>query len=217
MKLVTAPASDPITTAEAKTHDRIDTTANDSYIATLIKAATRMAERYTGAAFITQTWEMWLDAYEVGGASSAMRQKAAMGWPLLANAPGVDPTIVLPHPPLQSVDYVKYYGTDDTESTFAASNYGVDTGSETQPGRIWLNVGSTWPSGLRSANAMVIRYTVGYGDNPTDVPEDIRHAIMMIVADLYEYRASVTTDAVREVPYAAKALLDPYKVMEWVV
>jgi uncharacterized phiE125 gp8 family phage protein len=56
-KLITPPASEPVTLAEAKSHLRVDLNDDDTLINALITAARQMAEEYTRRAFITQTWE----------------------------------------------------------------------------------------------------------------------------------------------------------------
>jgi len=71
----------PVTTAEAKAHMRVDTSADDTYIAALIAAATGMAELYTRRRLVRSTWCLYLDKFPV----------------LPKN------TIELPYPPLASV------------------------------------------------------------------------------------------------------------------
>ena len=39
LKLITAPAAEPVSTSEAKSHLRVDTTADDTYIGTLMTVA----------------------------------------------------------------------------------------------------------------------------------------------------------------------------------
>lgn len=61
-RLVTPPATEPVTLEEAKLHLRIDGTEEDSLISALITAARQKAEEYTKRAFITQTWEYAIDS-----------------------------------------------------------------------------------------------------------------------------------------------------------
>ena len=60
--LVTAPAAEPLTLAEAKLHLRVDDTADDALIGALITAARQHAEHDTRRALVTQTWKLALDA-----------------------------------------------------------------------------------------------------------------------------------------------------------
>jgi uncharacterized phiE125 gp8 family phage protein len=51
-----------VTLEEAKLHLRVDGTEEDNLISDLIVAASQKAEEYTRRAFITQTWELAVDA-----------------------------------------------------------------------------------------------------------------------------------------------------------
>lgn len=182
LTLVTAPQFEPVTVAEAKLHARID--EDETAIASLIVAAREMAETYTRRAFVTQTWKMFLDAFPCGSA------------------------IELPRAPLQSVTHVKAYDDADAVTTFAASNYYVD--SATRPGRIVLREASSWPDAARVANAVEIQFVAGYG-NAAAVPNQIKQAILMTVAHLYEHRGDASVD----MPETACALLTAHK--DWLV
>jgi uncharacterized phiE125 gp8 family phage protein len=62
-RLVTDAASEPITAAQAKTHCRIDTSLDDTYIGILIKTARQKVEEDTDRAMLTQTWKIYLDDF----------------------------------------------------------------------------------------------------------------------------------------------------------
>ena len=81
LKLITAPASESILLATAKTHLRVDGEEENALITDLIATARQLAEKETKRAFITQTWKMYLDR-----ARSEIR---------------------IPKPPLQSVESIK--------------------------------------------------------------------------------------------------------------
>lgn len=164
LKLITPPATEPLTLDEAKTHLKIDYTDDDTYISSLITAARTYCEKFQNRAYITQTWELALDSFPKS-------------------------LFQLPLPPLQSVASIKYYGTDNTEYTFDSANYYVDTFS--QPGRVCLNYSVSWPStALRPINSVIIQFVVG-GDT---VADEVLHAIKMLVADWYERRTPLGDD-----------------------
>ena len=138
LKLITPPALEPISLAEAKAHMRLnDTTAEDALITALITAAREYCEGFQNRAYLEQTFELWLD-----------------DWPYRD-------CIAIPRPPLQSVTSIKYYGTDNAEYTMTAADYFVDTKNE--PGRVSLAYSKTWPTTtLRPANGALVTFTAGY-------------------------------------------------------
>lgn len=191
LSVQTAPAGEPISASQAKTHMRVSDSNSDTYIGLLIKAARIYAEEVMlRRALITQTLDLWLDKWPNGN------------------------VINLPRPPLQSVTSIVYYDTDDTEAAFAAANYHVDTDSE--PGRIILNDGQSWASSdLRTAHAIRVRFVAGYGDSATDVPQDILHGLYLLIAHWFEHREPVLVGAggtVVALPMAAEALLGGYRI-----
>lgn len=102
--------------------------------------------------------------------------------------------IYLPYPPVQGVESISVDGrfVDVYEYTLLAE----DTLYFLSPIR------SVTPGGI------VIRYTAGYGNVPEDVPRDIRQAILITVAGLYENRESGGISA------EARELLKPYRVFQ---
>ncbi len=181
--LVSPPAVEPVSLAEAKAHARIDTDVDDALVGELISSARQWAEGFTGRAFITQSW------------------KLAVGSPPETRA------LALPRAPLQSVVSVECYDDDDQASVWNAANYFVDTLHE--PGRLVLRIGATWPAMARTANGIIVTYTCGYGDGAECVPEPIRVAIKELVTERFENRGDGRNG---NACLAAEALLAPYRV-----
>ncbi len=181
LALVTAPLIEPVSVGEAKLHARIDESADNALVQSLIVAAREMAENYTHRVFITQTWQAFLDA-----------------------AP-CETYLELPKAPLISVTHVKSYDDADAATVLAASNYFVDIA--TKPGRIVLRSVGSWPTPARVANGIEIQFVAGYGPAPSDVPAQIKQAILLTIAHLYEHRG----DATMEMPETACALLSAHK------
>lgn len=192
LKLITAPATEPVTASEAKSHLRVDTTADDTLIGTLITAARQHVENHLRRALITQTWELVMDAFPAGD------------------------VIRLPRPPLVSVTSIKYTDVAGSESTFSSAAYVVDTDST--KGRVVLKSGETWPSDtLAAANGVRVRYVAGYGE-ASAVPRPIRQAILLLIGTLYENRESVLVAqgvTVAQLPFGVEALLMPYRIFGW--
>lgn len=186
--LQTAPAVEPITTQETKEHLRVDVQDDDALIDNMIKAARQHVEQSRTTALITQTW----DAFYAG-------------WPTTSGA------LIVPRPPLQSVTEVEYTDEDGTATTLAASEYNVD--ADSFPGRIVLKRSNTWPTDLLdTAKPIRVRFVAGYGGATTDIPEDIRHALLLIVERLYEHRGdSIVGTSVVEIPYASRVLLNAHR------
>jgi uncharacterized phiE125 gp8 family phage protein len=134
LQLLSPPAVEPVSVAEAKAHLKLDTADDDALIATLITAARARAEWHTGRAFLTQSWRLCLDA-----------------WPS-------DDAVEVPLPPLVSVQEVAVTSADGVRTVFDPAAYRVDTASE--PGRVIFN---GRPLSLRSRDCLEIAFTAGYG------------------------------------------------------
>ena len=185
--LDTAPEKEPITRSFFKDHARISTDADDDYIDGLIKTVRRQVEQITNRALITQTWIYYMDAWPQGD------------------------YFELPYPPLQTVTSVKYLESDATISTMSSGEYIVDNDSE--PGRIVLDYGETWPSEtLLPSNPIYTEYVCGYGDDRLDIPDDIRHAMLMLCAHYYEMREpTITGTILTPVPDTVDRLLADHR------
>lgn len=190
LKLIIAPTIEPISVADAKLHCRVDLVDDDLLIARWIKAARRYIERISNRALLTQTWELWQDAWPSGGLIELWRS------------------------PLASVTHVKYYDDADAESTLASSAYIVDAISE--PGRVVLKTGETWPSTtLRAANGVVVKFVAGW-TTADDVPEPIRQALFLMVANWNENREAALIGSVpREIAFSVEALLRNERVFRF--
>ncbi len=139
----------------------------DTDIARYIKTARRHCEKFQNRAYVTQTWDLFLDRFP---AAEEIR---------------------IPLPPLQSVTWVKYKDTAQILQTWDPANYIVDTARE--PGRVALAYGKSWPSTIEEIQSVQIRFVCGYG-LAADVPAEVKQAILLKVADLYEHRGDQVAD-----------------------
>ncbi len=173
LTLVTPPAAEPVSVASLKTVLGITDTDQDARLTELITRARVLWESYSARKLLTQTWDLWLD-----------------GWP-------DGEYIEVPAAPLQSVTYVRYYGSDDTEYTMDPADYSARTVSGFRP-RIWLKYGKSWPSAtLRDYDAVVARLVLGYGSS---LPAEAGHhaeAITRIAAYLHYHRGDEAVDVDR--------------------
>jgi len=188
--LVTAPAADPVSLAEVKTHLRVTGTDDDALITRLYAVAVASVEQTLCRKLITQTWKAYFDA-----------------WP--------DNQFIIPFGNLQSVTHIKYTDVDATQSTFSSSYCDVDTVSV--PGRILLGYGDAWPTDtLTAVNPIEIQFVTGYGASSTNVPQDIRNAIMLLVGHYYENREMYLIGTIgNKIPMSVEFLLNPHRVWEW--
>ncbi len=208
LKLVTGPATEPITLTEAKLFLKQELGDDDALITALITAARQRAENYTSRAFIAQTWELSLDGGPLVSSLDWIMENLDE-FPMGRSWRSLPPEtffISVPRPPLLSIVSIKYYDSNDSEAIWSSTEYRADTHSE--PGRVLLNSGKSWPSGLRPFQSILVTFTAGYGATAADVPEEIKTAIMLTVAHWYENRGS------EEIPPEAKRLLDHYRVMQ---
>jgi uncharacterized phiE125 gp8 family phage protein len=176
--IVTGPASEPITYQQAADHMRIQSldedmdTASIEILERLIRSVRAHLEHsYLNRSLITQTWKYYLDEF-----------------------PGCG-YIALPLPPLQSVTHVKYTDSGGTQTTMTVTtDYLVDIVST--PGRVVLPYLGSWPSAtLYPINPIEIQFVCGYGSTPEDVPDEIKQAMLILVADLYENREDMVEKA----------------------
>ena len=158
LQLLTPPAAEPVSLAEAKAHLKLDTADEDALVQTLITAARARAEWHTGRAFLTQRWKLFLD-----------------DWPL-ANL------VEIPLPPLIGIYDVAVTNAAGIRAVLDPATYRADTASA--PGRV---IFATRPASLRRRDGLEMSFTAGYGA-ATSVPAAIKEAILAIVADLYSHR-----------------------------
>lgn len=178
---VTAPAASPISLAEAKAQMRVEGTDDDTIIQRLIDAAVAFVDvqGVLGFAMITQTWGQWI-----------------------GQSPG---TVMLSLGPVQSVSAVKYYDTDGALQTATLSDFNVFG----TPNRTTVSPksGKAWPVTQMRDDAIKIEYVIGYGDAASDVPQTVRHALMMLVAHWYENRETSSEKQMVDLPYGFSEMI----------
>jgi uncharacterized phiE125 gp8 family phage protein len=179
LKRTTAPAAEPITLSEAKSHIRVDTAFDDTLITGYIKTAREWVEDYIDRALITQRLVMTLDTFPE--------------------------EIELPRPPMVTVGTATAVtvtfvtGEAGGTATLATTDYRVDRDST--PGIIRNTYAGSWPSHLIDKNSVTVSWWAGYG-SAADVPQRAKTAMLMCVHELYEKRGD------GHMPDAAKRLLD---------
>lgn len=188
VSIYTVPTVEPISVAELVDHLRLDDAADSTYLSALIVAARHHIENLTRRQLITATLIHTRDRFP----------------------PNAGP-INLPRAPLQLVSTLKYRNLSGTLTELDDELYQVDAAST--PGRVAPVYGGFWPTIRYQLNAVEVTYDAGYGDAASNVPQPIRHALLLLAAHWYEHREAASDGfAVQEVPMAVDALLGPYKV-----
>ncbi|MCE2658302.1 MAG: phage head-tail connector protein [Rubrivivax sp.] len=189
LRLITAPATQPITLAAAKLHLKIDDAAEDTWLQAAIESASLAAEHETGRRWITQTWEAIYDAFPAGA-------------------------IELGLSPVQEVVSVKYLSQAGTEQTLATEAYVLDADHALGVGYVLPASSGAWPATAASANAVRVRFTVGYGADATAVPAQARQWMLMHIGTACRMRESMAAGfTVTELPNRYHdALLDGLRV-----
>lgn len=118
--------------------------------------------------------------------------------------------IVLPCPPLVSVSHIKYFDTDGVEQTLDAAKY--KTVSDRMASRIVLAATATWPQTAPIPDAVTIRFTCGPASG--DVPEDLKHAMLLHIAHLFNARGYDAQEV--RLPMAYDSLIAAHKTHGWI-
>lgn len=189
LTLDTAPVAEPVTLAEMKLHCRVDHDDDDTILTAQIQAAREWIERQCNLSMVQRTYT--------------------------ASLPRFVERIELPRRPVIAVSAIQYWSTDSPSSllTLDTSKYRVNEGE----GYLYRNYSESWPSVDCRHDAIQITYTAGHAPNsasPVDhaanVPEALKQALKLLVADMYELREETITGTIVSARGAVKALLDPY-------
>lgn len=187
LELLEAPATTPVTLTEVKDQLRVEHTDDDTLINRLINVAVAYTDVQgaLGHAMITQKWGQWVNS------TPPQTVKLLLG-------------------PLIAVTAVKYYDANGTLQTDTLSNYeifGTEFSSTIGP-----KEGFAWPVTQDRPDAIRIEYTIGYGSATTDIPETLRHALMMLIAHWYEHRENELVGSIsKNIPYGFDALMDMHR------
>jgi uncharacterized phiE125 gp8 family phage protein len=181
--LLTPPAAEPVSLAEAKLYLRIDGADEDDLVRALIVAARLLIEAASGKLLIHQTWRFVLDAWPVSG------------------------TARLPLGPVSQIIAARVFNALGMPTIVAVSALALETGAD--PPAIWVQ--SAVPGPGRAVAGIEIDVLAGFGAAGASVPEPFRQAILMMVARWFEQRGDVAQRGDARLPADVLALITPYR------
>lgn len=184
----TVPGTEPVTTAEAKAHLRVDFADDDTYIDGLIAAARATCETLSRNQFVTATFVMTLERFPEN----------------------FDP-IEFPKPPLQSVDTITYIDENGDSQTWAAGERDVITNEAV--GLVVPKPGNSYPTTQRDKRqAVTVTFDAGHG-LAADVPKAVKQAMFLLIGHWYENREEVVVGTItKQIERSVDALLDNVRV-----
>ncbi len=158
------PLAEPVTLAELKAHLRIDAGDEDDLLESLIRVSRAHLEAFTGVALMTQGFRLLLDDWPRGEVIQLMKT------------------------PVQTIDAILVYDADGVAQTLDLSGLLLDAAA--RPARLVVRQRQR-PS--QPINGIEIEFTAGFGSG-TEVPPELKRAILIHAAHLYEFRGAVTPD-----------------------
>ncbi len=182
--LLTGPAIEPWSVAEAKSYLRAENDDDDTVIASLISAARNQVEALTRCALIAQTWRFVRDQ-----------------WP-------PDGRIKLGRGPLRSLTAARVYDSASNASAVDAGMFVLD-----KAGGVIASPSWALPVPGRASAGIELDVEIGFGTAATDVPDVLRHAIRTLVAHWYENRGLIAIgQTVAMMPASVNAMIASYRV-----
>jgi uncharacterized phiE125 gp8 family phage protein len=190
LELITPPALEPVSLSEAKTHLRVDGSAEDTLITALIQSARQHVEGATSRSLMPTTWR------------ESFAEFSTM--------------LTLTMAPLVSIVSVKAYDSAGTLGTMSPGLYLPMAPGGPLASRGWVELadGSSWPDTPTRSNAVQVEYLAGYADAAA-VPGPLKSALLLTLTDLFENRAGGIEQRMIGANPAVDALLAPYRIT-WV-
>lgn len=188
LDLVTPPASEPITLADAKRHLAIEDDDWDEILNAYIAAARSAAESFLKMSLLTTGWRYRIDRF--------------FPWEIRLPIGPVFDTGDSPNS--LSVSYI-----DDAGATqiLAETEYQVSFG---ETAVIRPAYGKVWPSTRPVMDAVTVEFEAGW-ESAGDIPKAIMQGMWLTVGDFFAQRENIVIgQPVAEIPTAARNLMMPF-------
>lgn len=192
---VNASSSNPVSTAEAKTHLRVLHTDEDTYIGTLLDAATAAAEAHCKRSLVRRDVTLKMERFP-GGAIE-----------------------VEDYNPVRSITSIVYLDSGGSSQALSTGDFNYEVYGDGSA-RIYPAYTTSWPAvygydypedNVRVRMQVGPSTSTGSGHGTTSAPTQAVQAIKLTVGDWYHNRENVAVGTVAptiSMPFAAQALLD---------
>ncbi|MGH6866301.1 MAG: head-tail connector protein [Methyloceanibacter sp.] len=187
---ITPAVAEPVSLAEAKAFAKVENTAEDDLIETLIAAATEHVQNMTGRQLEVATYLLTLRCFPH------------------------DCLIRLPRSPVVEVESVKYQNSDGILQTLVAdTDYLVDAAAEPAT----VEPVTALPATGEYPDSVQVQFVAGYeptADSPpvSTVPKRARVAIMALMTHWHEHRPAGDVSQIHETPLHVSRLIAGLRV-----
>jgi len=171
LKEITPAARNPVPLREFGAHLRLahgftDDGSEDGLLELYLRNATAMVERRTGQAMISRVHTLQVGCWDRNG------------------------HLTLPIGPVSTIDSIQFISSGATVDLDAA-DWQLQPGTARQKLTGALG-GALWP--IPHGSIAELRFTAGHGGTWNDVPDDLRQAVLLLAAHLYENRFGEVAD-----------------------
>lgn len=181
--LLTAPAVEPLSLADAKLFLRVAHSDDDVLIASLIAAARSHIEAQTRRALITQTWRVVRDTWPADGR--------------IGELPA----------PVQSVAAARVYDVDNVATGLDPSVFVIDNANDRIAAPAWA-----LPAPGRATAGIEVDVVAGFGDAAVDVPAELVQAMRFLIGHWYDNRGNISPgQSVMDLPQSVRRLIAPWR------
>jgi uncharacterized phiE125 gp8 family phage protein len=178
-KIISEPATEPVTLAQVKLHSRISHSEDDTWLTMAIIVARQYIEKTCELSLITQT-----------------RRTTFAGFH--------KPWLTLAYGPTISITTIEYYDQANALQTLATYQAAL----ESNPCLIVPAAGQPWPSTMPNRiDAVKVTYVAGYGA-AENVPAALKQGILLLVDFWYSNRSAVEMGSPGPIPFGVDALLN---------
>lgn len=182
--LLTAPAAEPLSLADAKAFLRVEHDDDDAIITSLVASARNHVEALTRCGLITQTWRIVLDRWPENG-----RVAPKLG-------------------PLRTLIAARVLNEAGISNSLDVASFVVDRAGGVIAAPCW-----SLPVPGRATAGIELDVAIGFGD-AADVPAALLNAIRMLVAHWYENRGLVAIgQTVAMMPASVNAAINSHRVL----